>query len=581
MPRALLVYPEFPETFWGYQRALRFLGGGATHPPLGLLTVAGLLSDDFELELVDLNVRSLDPRRLEGADVVLTGGMMIQRPSVERVVADCVDRGVPVVVGGPDATSSAEDLPREAHLVRGEAESPRLVEALHEMIGAGERRVLDLREESTPLDESPLPRYDLIEFDDYVSMALQMSRGCPFKCEFCDIPTLFGRTTRYKSVERTLAELDLLYESGWRSGVFWVDDNFIGNKRDVKRILPAVAEWQRERDLPFQFYTQASVNLASDAELLRMMSVSGFDNVFLGIETPVDESLRETKKLQNVRFDLEESVATIQRAGMEVMAGFIIGFDNDPDDIDERLVSFIQSSGIPVAMTGLLTAIPGSPLWDRLEAEGRLLPTDAARGGNNTFEFAFNFETRQDPGMLIRAYRRVLAEVYGKPRNYFHRVETLYERMRGIRLAAPPFSLKRMKAALRSFLAVPWSRYGWSYGRFLARTLLRYPRRFQDAVRKGIVGFHFHQLTRERLAADDFQRFLSSAVDRVRDAYAHGRREGRRVAGQVIAEARRRLAGLPAAVRRETRARVEELEARLGALASGADPASGLARARD
>jgi radical SAM superfamily enzyme YgiQ (UPF0313 family) len=567
MPRVLLVYPQFPETFWGYQRALRFLGLRATHPPLGLLTVAGILPEEFELRLVDLNVGTVGAEDWRWADIVLTGGMMIQRPSVERIVEQCLAAQVPVVIGGPDVTSSSQDLPAAAHLVLGEAESPKLIGALSEMIVAKERIVLDLRDESRGISDSPLPRYDIIEMNNYASMALQMSRGCPFQCEFCDIPTLFGNRTRYKSVESTLAELDLLLERGWRGSIFWVDDNFIGNRRSCKDILPAVVDWQQIHGRPFQFYTQASVNLAADQELLDLMRSAGFDSVFLGIETCVEESLQETKKLQNTRFDLLESVKKVQRAGLEVMAGFIIGFDNDPEDIDCRLVRFIQESGIPVAMTGLLTALPGSPLYERLKVEGRLLDAAVERAGNNTFQFSFNFKTVQDAGSLIKAYKNVLLEVYGKPENYFRRVTELYRNL-GRQLASrTPLTRRRLRACLRSFLMIPTSKYGWSYGKFLLRTLLRYPSRFQDAVRRGIVGLHFHQLTCERLAIQEFNSFVSSGVERVRAAYTQGRQQGVKLAAQVLADGRKRLRKLPATVRDEMRTLYEELELTLTSLA--------------
>lgn len=568
MPRILLIYPRFPETFWGYQRALRFLGLRATHPPLGLLTVAGMLPPSFELRLIDLNASEVGPEDWQWADLVLTGGMMIQRPSVERIVEQAVAADVSVVIGGPDATSSSQDLPASAHLVLGEAESPKLIEGLSKMIAAHERIVLDLRDEPEGISDSPLPRYDLIEMSHYASMALQMSRGCPFRCEFCDIPSLFGNRTRYKSPERTLAELDLLYERGWRGSVFWVDDNFIGNKKTCKEILPSVIDWQKQHGSPFQLYTQASVNLAADSALLDLMRNAGFDSVFLGIETPVEASLLEAKKLQNTRFDLLKSVRTLQRSGLEVMAGFIVGFDNDPEDIDRHLIRFIQEAGIPVAMAGLLTALPGSPLHSRLEREGRLLDTSAERQGNNTFQFSFNFETVQDSGRLIEAYENVLLEVYGKPKNYFRRVKDLYRNLGHQLTSSPPITLRRLRACLCSLLIIPTSKYGWAYGSFLLRTLLVDPSRFPDAVRRGIVGLHFYQLTRERLAVQAFGNFVRSGIERVRRAYAQGSQEGVMLANQILATGRKRFRKLPGRVKSEMKALYDELELALSDLAA-------------
>jgi radical SAM superfamily enzyme YgiQ (UPF0313 family) len=277
-----MIYPKFPETFWGYQRALKFLNIKATHPPLGLLTVAGMLPKEHDVRLVDLNVTELKEQDLQWADIVLTGGMMVQRPSVEWVIEQCNNAKVPVVVGGPDATSSHQDIQGNPHLVLGEAERPEFVEALERMAGARERIIVDLREDAPDINASPLPRYDILPMKDYASMAVQISRGCPFKCEFCDIPELFGRTTRYKSAERTIEELEVLYNRGWRGSVFWVDDNFIGNKKSARLLLPHIIRWQQEHKMPFQFYTQASINMAADDELLTLMEQAGFGSVFLG-----------------------------------------------------------------------------------------------------------------------------------------------------------------------------------------------------------------------------------------------------------------------------------------------------------
>lgn len=501
MTNVLLVYPRFPETFWGYQRALKLIGIAATHPPLGLLTVAGTLPEDrYRFHLVDLNVTELEKQDLDWADVVLTGGMMIQRPSTEWIIRQANDAHLPVVVGGPDVTSCHEAIQGSAHLVLGEADQQAFALKFDELCRTCDPMVVDLRGTPPDLNAAALPRYDIVSTHDYASVAIQVSRGCPFKCEFCDIPELFGRTTRYKSADRTIQELEMLYTSGWRGSVFWVDDNFIGNKTLAKRLLPDIVEWQRAHGMPFSLYTQASVNMASDDELLELMVESGFDSVFLGIETPLEDSLRETRKIQNVKHDLMSSIRHIQEAGMEVMAGFIIGFDNDPPDVDQHIIRFIQKSGIPVAMTGLLTPLPASPLFDRLKEEGRLLPESVSRQGDNTFQFDFRFQTVQRPESLIQAYENVLRAVYGTPKNYFERVETLYSNLGTKSFNNAPVEVRKLLGFLRSLLLIPTSRYGWSYARFLIRVVFRYPFRFPDAVRQGIVGLHLYQVTQERLA---------------------------------------------------------------------------------
>ncbi len=568
MTQVLLVYPKFPESFWGHQRALEFLGLHASHPPLGLLTVAGMLPQNCDAHLIDLNITDLRPADLAWADVVLTGGMMVQRPSVEWIIERGKEASVPVVVGGPDVTSSHEQIKGDPHFVLGEADNAEFAEAFDGMIASREQVILDLHDNPPDINASPLPRYDTIRLNQYAAMAMQVSRGCPFKCEFCDIPELFGKTTRYKSADKAIAELEVLYRQGWRGSIFWVDDNFIGNRKSAKLLLPYITQWQEAHDRPFRFYTQASVNLAGDDDLMAEMVEAGFETVFLGIETPIDASLRETKKLQNVKYDLLESVKKVQRFGMEVTAGFIIGFDNDPPDIDRHLINFIQDSGIPTAMAGLLTAVPGSPLYDRFKKESRLIHTSAVREGNNTFEFAFNFKTIQDSKVLIEAYKNVLHEIYGKPANYFKRVETLYAHLGKNKCQTLQFTFRRLWAFIKSILMIPKSQYGRAYGKFLVRTLFRKPSKFWTAVFHGIVGVHFHELTVERIAVHEFDGYVRTAMKRVQEACQRGRGEGLTNTAQVLADARKKLKALPSAIRGEMSALYEELEVALEGVAA-------------
>jgi radical SAM superfamily enzyme YgiQ (UPF0313 family) len=291
------------------------------------------------------------------------------------------------------------------HVVIGEAEE--LIAPLVEDLERGMAKPQYKAREMPPLDRSPLPDLRLINTRHYSSMAIQYSRGCPFNCEFCDIIEMYGRKPRTKSVAQVIVELEQLYLRKWRGAVFLVDDNFIGNKKSVKQLLPAMAEWNDRHRRPFTFFTEASMNLADDAELLALMKAASFIRVFLGIETPVEASLKEAHKLQNTQRSLLDSVRCIQQYGIEVMAGFILGFDSDPDDVFDRQVEFIQESGIPIAMVGLLQALPGTQLYRRLALEGRLV-SDA--NGNN-IDCKLSFVPRMSAQRLLDGYRSILKRI--------------------------------------------------------------------------------------------------------------------------------------------------------------------------
>ena len=369
--KALLVYPYFPDTYWSFRHALKFEGKRSAFPPLGLLTVSSMLPASWERRLVDLNVTRLKNADIEWADIVLCTAMIVQKDSLEEVVRRCKARGKRVVVGGPYVSTSAEHLPAADHIFVGEAEAT-LPEFVRDLENGSARRIYQAPERPA-LSATPVPDFRLADVKRYSAMSVQYSRGCPFNCEFCDIIEIYGRVPRTKSNQQMLLELDALRATGWRGTVFIVDDNFIGNKRNVKRLLPDLAAWQERNGRPFDFLTEASVNLADDEGLLELMRRANFRRVFLGIETPVVESLKETQKTQNTRGDMLDSVKKIQGYGMEVMAGFIVGFDNDPEDIFERQINFIRESAIPLAMVGLLTALPDTQLWRRLKREGRLI----------------------------------------------------------------------------------------------------------------------------------------------------------------------------------------------------------------
>ena len=382
--RILLVYPENPDTFWGFKRALRFISKKAMEPPLGLLTVAAMLPASWELRLVDLNVRRLHDRDLTWADYVFLSGMIVQRASFEQVLARCARLGVKVVAGGPMATTTPEDFPTADHLVLNEAEVT-LPLFLADLERGSPQRIY--RADGFPeITSTPQPRWDLLELKKYATMDVQYSRGCPHDCEFCNITTLYGHRPRTKSTAQFLAELDSLHAAGWRDSVFVVDDNFIGNRRKLRTdLLPALVEWSERNGHPFEFSTEATIELSDDEELMELMVRAGFRMVFVGIETPDEGSLAECNKVQNRGRDLVESVKILQRHGLEVTGGFIVGFDSDRPDIFDRQIRFIQNSGIMTAMVGVLQAPLGTRLFQRLKDENRLL--DSWTGNNMDAEF--------------------------------------------------------------------------------------------------------------------------------------------------------------------------------------------------
>ncbi|AFY71282.1 Radical SAM domain protein [Thalassoporum mexicanum PCC 7367] len=370
--RVLLIYPVFPPTYWSYDKILELVDRKVLLPPLGLITVAAILPQEWEFKLCDRNIRDVTEAEWEWAELVICSAMIVQKPDLLEQIQEAKRRGKTVAVGGPYATSVPSEV-REAGadflvLDEGEITLPMFVEALERGETSGTIRT----EEKPDVTITPVPRYDLLELDAYDSMSVQFSRGCPFQCEFCDIIVLYGRKPRTKTPAQLLEELDCLYELGWQRSVFMVDDNFIGNKRNVKLLLKELKVWQQEHQYPFSFNTEASVDLAQDQELMELMVQSNFDAVFLGIETPDEESLKLTKKFQNTRDSLADTIDTLIRAGLRPMAGFIIGFDGEKSGAADRIIQFVEKATIPTAMFGMLQALPHTGLWHRLEKEGRL-----------------------------------------------------------------------------------------------------------------------------------------------------------------------------------------------------------------
>ena len=490
--KTLLVYPEFPDTYWSFRHALSFEGKRSAFPPLGLLTISAMLPDAWERRLVDMNVQRLKPSDIEWADVIFCSAMLVQKDSLRRVVALCKAEGKRVVIGGPYVTTSAEHLPEADHIFLGEAETT-LPEFVRDLERGATKRLYQAAERPA-LSAAPIPDFQLADLRRYSAMPVQYLRGCPFQCEFCDIIEIYGRVPRTKSNEQMLAELDALFRLGWRGMVFIVDDNFIGNKRNVKKLLPALADWSERHGRPFSFITEASVNLAEDEELLDGMRRAHFRRVFLGIETPVEASLKEAQKGQNMRRNLLDSVKKIQSYGMEVMAGFIVGFDNDPDDIFERQIEFIRESAIPLAMVGLLTALPDTQLWRRLEREGRLLLEST---GNNT-DGSLNFVPKMDAARLIEGYKSIMRAIYS-PGEYYQRALDCLERV----VAAAPAARRNGIASdvvtlFRIVLALGVrDRARREFWRYLRHALTRHREKFAEAVRLAAVGYHFRKLTED------------------------------------------------------------------------------------
>lgn len=493
--RILLVYPEYPDTYWSFRHALHFEGKRSAFPPLGLLTIASLLPPDWERRLVDLNVQQLTAADLAWAELVFVSAMLTQKVPLEQVVAQCKAQGKRVAVGGPYVTSNAAALPLADHLFLGEAETT-LPEFVRDLAHGEPKRIYEAAERPN-LAITPLPDFKLADLSKYSAMSVQFSRGCPFQCEFCDIIEIYGRVPRTKSNAQMLCELDALFDLGWRGMVFIVDDNFIGNKRNVKKLLPDITAWSEQHDHPFSFITEASVNLADDEELLEAMQRAGFRRVFLGIETPVEASLLEAQKGQNTRGDLLASVRKIQAYGMEVMAGFIVGFDNDPPDIFARQIEFIRASAIPLAMVGLLNALPQTQLWRRLEREGRLLLQST---GNNT-DGTLNFIPKMDATQLLAGYRTILRTIYSPKEFYQRALDSLARVTSSTREPRRKGFVSDVVTLLRVVLAlgVRDSARGafWQYVYWVLHT---HRAKFPEAIRLAALGYHFRKHT-ERYAA--------------------------------------------------------------------------------
>ncbi|KPK13394.1 MAG: radical SAM protein [Anaerolineae bacterium SG8_19] len=483
----LLIYPEFPDTFWSFRHALKFIGKKAVSPPLGLLTVAAMLPADWSKRLVDANVTVLTEEDLAWADYAFIGGMIVQRKSARQIITRCKEAGVTVVAGGPLFTIEYERFEEVDHFVLNEAELtlPPFLEDLKR----GRAKKIYTSTKFADIQQTPVPMWGLVDMDRYSTMEIQFSRGCPYDCEFCNVTVLLGHRPRTKTAQQIITELDTLYDLGWRASVFFVDDNLIGNKRCLKtELLPMLIEWQKDK-VGFSLSTEVSINLADDKQLMQMMVEAGFRTVFIGIETPDEESLAECNKKQNMNRDLIDSVKNLHRAGLKVQGGFIVGFDNDTPSIFQRQIDFIQRSGIVTAMVGLLQAPPGTRLYQRLKQEGRLL--DRISGDN--VDGTTNIIPRMDLDTLHKGYESIMQYIYS-PEHYYQRVKTF------LREYQPPKGkasrdLEYVWAFFRSTYRLGiLDKARLNYWKLLFWTLSHRPRHLPHAITLAIYGFHFRKI---------------------------------------------------------------------------------------
>ncbi|HEX9062447.1 MAG TPA: B12-binding domain-containing radical SAM protein [Clostridia bacterium] len=490
MKKILLVYPEAPKTtFWSFSHALKFVSKKSNFPPLGLITIAPMLPDTWEKRLVDMNTTHLTDKDILWADFVFISAMVIQKDSARSIIDRCKALGVKTVAGGPLFTCEHSEFDDVDHLMLGEGELiiPEFIADLEK----GNPKHMYTAVGWADLAQTPVPSWELVDMKKYSTMNIQYSRGCPYNCEFCNVTTLFGHTPRTKSKEQIITELDVIYNNGWKGGVFFVDDNFIGNRKKLKEdILPALIQWMEKRKHPFSFLTEVSINLSDDEELMQLMVRAGFDSVFVGIETVSEESLAECSKHQNKNRDMVECVKKMQRYGLQVQGGFIVGFDSDNPTIFKRMIDFIQESGIVTAMVGLLNAPKGTQLYQRLASEGRI---SSSFSGDNT-DLSINFKPRMNEEVLVDGYKSIIHTIYS-PKHYYERIMNFLGEYKPVKLSMPRFSLNEFTALIKAnyYMGIVgrerkyyWKLFMWS--------LFKRPTVFPLAITLSIYGYHFRKV---------------------------------------------------------------------------------------
>ncbi len=486
----LLVYPKYPDSFWSFKHALKFVSKKAGSPPLGLLTVASMMPSDWNIKLIDMNTTPLKDKEINWADYVCISAMSVQSESVDLIMERCKNLNKKIIAGGPLFTSNPDSYKQVDHLILNEAEItlPLFLADIRDNMA---KQVYET-EEWADITTTPVPQWNLIRSKNYSTMNIQYSRGCPYDCDFCDITVLYGRYPRTKTKEQVITELNALFDYGWRGPVFFVDDNFIGNKSKLKNeILPAINNWQSEKNFPFYFNTEASINISDDEGLMKQMVKAGFETVFVGIESPNEESLIECNKKQNTNRNMINSIKIIQKAGLEVQGGFIVGFDKDPITIFDKLTKFIQDSGIVTAMVGLLNAPKGTKLEKRLASEGRMLKSFT---GCNT-DFSINFTPKMNMEQLLQGYKKILDTIYS-PKVYYDRVRKYLKDFNPVQKKVFHLNSNYILALFKSMLFLgiigKERKYYW---RLFFWSLFRKPRLFSLAITLSIYGFHFRKVS--------------------------------------------------------------------------------------